>query len=90
MDGVRRNLDPGPPNNTDMYAMTREAIAASGVAFLPQSLNEAIDAFEADPVVRGALGEALATEFVNLKRREWVEYSRSVSPWETARYLEMF
>ena len=41
-------------------------------------------------MVRGALGAALAAEFVALKRMEWIEYSRSVSAWETERYLEMF
>ena len=43
-----------------------------------------------DDVVRGALGDALAQEFIALKRMEWTEYSRSVSGWETDRYLEMF
>jgi glutamine synthetase len=90
MDGVRRKLDPGPPNNTDLYQQSREALDTAGVGLLPQSLGEAIDAFEADPVVRGALGEALAREFATLKRMEWVEYSRDVSGWETRRYLEMF
>ena len=90
MDGVRRKLDPGPANNTNLYASTREAIAAAGIGLLPQNLGEAVTAFEADEVVRAALGEALAVEFATLKRMEWVEYSRSVSAWETDRYLEMF
>ncbi len=90
MDGVRRNLDPGPANNTDLYAATREAIAAAGIRHLPQNLGEAVAALEADDVVRGALGAALAAEFIALKRMEWIEYSRSVSAWETDRYLEMF
>jgi glutamine synthetase len=41
-------------------------------------------------VVRGALGEDLAKEFIRLKRMEWVEYSRHVSDWESRRYLEFF
>jgi len=90
MDGVRRKLDPGAANNTDLYSSSRESIAAAGIGLLPQNLGEAITAFEADDVVRGALGEALAREFITLKRMEWVEYSRSVSAWETDRYLEMF
>jgi hypothetical protein len=57
---------------------------------LPQSLGEAIDAFSADTVLREAVGENLAQEFIKLKRREWIEYSRHVSAWETNRYLEFF
>jgi glutamine synthetase len=90
MDGVRRKLDPGEPNNDDLYTCTGDEIARAGIAILPQNLSEAIDAFEADDVVRASLGEALAREFASLKRMEWIEYSRSVSGWETDRYLEMF
>ena len=57
---------------------------------MPQSLAEAMDALEADEVVQNGLGADLAKEFIELKRMEWVEYSRHVSDWETARYVEMF
>ena len=38
----------------------------------------------------GRFGADLAKEFIELKRMEWVEYSRHVSEWETSRYVEMF
>ena len=44
----------------------------------------------AEPVIRDGLGEGLATEFIRLKRMEWVEYSRHVSEWERDRYVEFF
>jgi len=90
MDGVRRKLDPGKPNNTNLYDYSLDEIRRKGIKLLPQSLADALDAFEADKVVKGALGEELAAEFVTLKRMEWVEYSRQVSDWETRRYLEFF
>jgi glutamine synthetase len=88
MDGIERELDPGEPNNTDLYQLTPAEIKARRVGVLPQTLGEAIDAFEADPVLRDAIGENLAREFIRLKRMEWVEYCRHVSEWETRRYLE--
>ena len=90
LDGVARKLDPGKPNNTNLYDLTPEQVIAQGIPILPQSLNEAIDAFSADKVLRDAVGENLAQEFIKLKRMEWVEYSRHVSAWETNRYLEFF
>ena len=90
MDGVRRKLDPGTPNNSDLYECSRADLKRQGIALLPQNLSEAIDALEADAVVRGALGPELANEFIALKRMEWVEYSRHVSAWETDHYLEAF
>jgi glutamine synthetase len=90
MDGVRRKLNPGKPTNTNLYDYSLEEIARKGIKLLPQSLSEAVDALEEDKVVRGALGEDLAKEFIRLKRMEWVEYSRHVSDWESRRYLEFF
>jgi glutamine synthetase len=90
MDGVRRKLNPGKPTNTNLYDYSLEEIERKGIKLLPQSLTEAIDALEEDKVVRGALGEDLAKEFIRLKRMEWVEYSRHVSDWESKRYLEFF
>jgi glutamine synthetase len=90
MDGVKRKLDPGKPNNTNLYEYSLEEIAKKGIRLLPQSLKEAIDALEEDKVVCGALGADLAKEFIGLKRMEWIEYSRHVSEWESKRYLEFF
>ena len=90
MDGIANKIDPGPPCNDNLYEMSQAQIAERGIGLLPQNLNEAIDAFAADDVVRGSIGEALAEEFIELKRMEWIEYSRHVSDWERKRYLEFF
>ena len=90
LDGIKRKLDPGPANNTNLYELSPEQVAAQGIPILPQNLNEAVDAFAADAVLRAAVGENLSNEFIRLKRMEWVEYSRHVSAWETNRYLEFF
>jgi glutamine synthetase len=90
MDGVERKLDPGAPLNENLYELGLDEIARRGIRLLPQSLHEAMDALDQDEVVKAALGEDLAKEFMSLKRMEWVEYSRQVSSWETNRYLEMF
>jgi glutamine synthetase len=90
LDGIENNLDPGEPLNENIYELSPAELTRRGIGTLPQSLAEAIDALEADEVIKGALGSALAAEFIQLKRMEWVEYSRHVSDWETKRYVEMF
>jgi glutamine synthetase len=90
MDGVRRKLDPGEPNNNDLYRYSPEDIAQHGIGLLPQNLGEALAALDQDTVVKNALGAELAQEFLTLKRMEWIEYSRHVSDWEVNRYLEFF
>ncbi|MEO7241855.1 MAG: type III glutamate--ammonia ligase [Variovorax sp.] len=90
MDGVRNRIDPGAPVNENLYQWSEAQLGERGIAKLPQSLTEALDALEADAVVCAGLGEALAKEFIRLKRMEWVEYSRHVSDWERERYVEFF
>jgi glutamine synthetase len=90
LDGVERELDPGAPNNDNLYEYSQADLEKHGIGLLPQSLKEAIDALETDHVVHEALGPELAKEFVTLKRMEWVEYSRHVSDWELDRYIEFF
>ena len=90
LDGIDRKLDPGPPQNINLYQLSPEELAAKGIKLLPQSLHEAIDALESDAVVCDGLGPELSREFIRLKRMEWTEYSRHVSDWESRRYLEFF
>src|SRR6478735_4470186 len=90
MDGVQKRLHPGKPNNSNLYESTPEELQKLGVGLLPQNLLEAVQALEADEVVREGLGPELAAEFIQLKRMEWTEYARHVSDWETDRYLESF
>lgn len=90
LDGVERKLDPGKPNNDNLYTYSDADLKKHGISVLPQNLKEAIDALAKDKVICDALGEDLCGEFIDLKRREWIEYSRHVSDWEVNRYLEFF
>ena len=90
MDGVERELEAGEPMNINLYSLSPEEREAKGIDILPQNLNEAIDALEADTVLTEAIGKEVMGEFIKLKRDEWIDYSRHVSDWEVARYGEFF
>ncbi len=90
LDGIERKLDPGAECDEDLFALSLSHIGERGIGLLPQSLEEALDALEADAVVRGALGETLSAQFLQLKREEWTEYARHVGDWELARYAAAF
>ena len=89
MDGISRQLDPGEPNLGNLYDLGLEEIARRGIRLFPQSLNEALDELEADPLVLDSLG-AIGPDFAQLKRQEWKDYHRQVSAWEVDRYLTLF
>ncbi len=90
LDGIERELDPGPACTDDLFALSRAAVRERGIALLPQSLEAAIDALEASALMRQTLGSTLHREFVRLKRDEWLACARHVSAWELDRYAAMF
>jgi len=90
LDGVKRELHPGPGHATNLYDFSPAQLKEQGIGVLPQNLNEALDALESNQVIRDALGDGLSSEFLEMKRTEWMEYQRHVSDWEIQRYVEFF
>jgi glutamine synthetase len=70
LDGLERTLDPGEPTLVDPDTLSGAERARRGIRRLPGSLGEALDALERDEVLRAALGETLAREYLTVKRSE--------------------
>lgn len=90
LEGVREAMNPGEPNEDNLYAISDEERSARGIEFLPQTLQEAVAAFAEDPLVEQVLGKELRDEFIKYKTAEWETYHLSVSQWEIKRYSQMF
>ena len=90
LEGVREKIDPGKPNEDNLYAMSDDERRARGIEFLPQTLQEAVSAFAADPLVEKTLGKELRDEFIKYKTQEWESYHLSVSAWEIEQYSHLF
>jgi glutamine synthetase len=88
LDGVRQKLDPGPPTSLDVGQP--DAIAEERAAFLPRSLDRALDALERDEVLAQALGPRLLQGWLRLKRQEWSTFSTAVTDWEQHTYADLF
>jgi glutamine synthetase len=85
-DGLDQSLDPGPPEEGNIY----EAIAAGKpVERIPSTLGEALNALEADPVVRQALPGEMFKVFMDYKRDEWERFIGTVSEWDVKEYLDI-
>lgn len=90
LDGIKRSLDPGEVGT-----------APENVEPLPLTLLHAIDAFDADPVIRASLdaavpddwpagAQSVADYFAKLKRDEFFAWHATVAPWEIDQYLTAF
>lgn len=90
LDGIERKLDPGPPVNKNIFAMSQREKRRHKIDELPADLSTALDFLEKDDVVTAALGEHITENFVRAKRQEWADYLSHVHPWEQERYLHAF
>jgi glutamine synthetase len=90
LDGIRNEIDPGPPLDGDLFELSEAELAL--FARVPGSLEEALDALEADHEFLLA-GNVFTTDlletWIDLKRRSEVESVRlRPHPWEFALYYE--
>jgi glutamine synthetase len=90
LEGVREKIDPGAPNEDNLYTMSDAERRDRKIDFLPQTLQEAVGAFAADPLVEATLGKELRDEFIKYKTNEWDAYHLSISQWEIERYSYLF
>jgi glutamine synthetase len=86
LDGVRRELDPGPPQQGNTYDLLKEGAEIEKV---PDSLGAALEALAADDVIRSAMPGRLYKVFHHYKRDEWERYLAAVTDWEQNEYLEV-
>lgn len=90
LEGIAERIDPGEPQRENMYMKTPEELERLGVKMLPRTLEEAIDAFEADPLTAQVFGPDMHKAWISFKREEWSSYHNHVSDWERERYLKIF
>jgi glutamine synthetase len=90
LEGIREGLDPGSPQEDNLYELDESQLKARGIGYLPRNLEEAVEAFADDPFVGRALGPDLRREFISCKAEEWREYHQQVSPWEIERYARLY
>jgi glutamine synthetase len=86
LDGIKHDMDPGQPNNTNAEADIRVPREQR----IPIHLLEAIEAFSADPLMKETFPPALYNAFLELRRDEWARYCAQISQWETDYYLERY
>ena len=87
LDGIKNKIDPGEAIvGENVWNLPHDERRRRGMILLPQNLMEAVEALEADPVIRAGLGP-IAEEFIKIKKAEWSEFMRLVTPWEVDRYL---
>jgi glutamine synthetase len=82
LDGVERGLEPPEPVEVDPATLDEEERERLGIAPMPGSQAEALDALGADDVLLTALGPVLAQSYLAVRRSEWAVYSEGDEAFE--------
>jgi len=90
LEGIEQKIAPPPELTRNTLHMTGQELLEAGIERLPVSLGVALDAFEADPLMRQTLGGHAYTRYLKVKRDEWDAYSREVHNWELDHYLSIY
>ncbi len=85
-DGIERKIDPGEPEERNIYEAME---AGKQVRKIPMNFGDALDALEADEVVKAALPGDMYRVFMHYKRDEWERYCAQVSEWDVKEYLDV-
>jgi glutamine synthetase len=79
--GLVHNLTPPPAEQQD--CLERQ----STDRHVPDDLNQALNALEADTALAEAVGKQLVAQFAAVKRAEWQKFVSAVTDWERQYYL---
>ena len=84
-DGLDNNLDPGKPEERNIYEAMAEG---KKVKKLPMSLGEALIHLENDEVVQRGLPGEMFRLYHEYKTDEWARFMSTVTDWDKDTYME--
>lgn len=86
LNGIQQQQEPPLALDENLVRYDEGELLRLGVPPLPQTLGDALNALAEDDLIRTALGDYVCDQFLLVKRAEWADYRRYVSPWERERY----
>ena len=87
LDGIKNKIVPPDAMEGNMHLLTPEELEERGIESLPKNLQEAVEEFEKDPLMKEVLGEEVCGKYSMAKKKEWNDYNATVSQWEIDSYL---
>ncbi len=90
LDGINGNCEHYEPVHTNLFRCNRKERENMGIKALPANLEEAIECFEEDEVIKKAMGPHISDKLVEAKKLEWDIYRTQVTEWEINNYLTKY
>jgi len=86
LSGMRKNADPGPHYDIDMY---KDGHTVKDAPKLPLNLLDALREYEKDEELQVALGNSFSSAYLKLKHAEWNNYCNHFTEWERQTTLDI-
>jgi glutamine synthetase len=83
--GIDADLDPGPPADESIGGYD-PTTSTTRLARLPRSLDEALDALQADDTLIDSFDSMLLSRFIDGRRLEAEDFRATVTTWESEHY----
>lgn len=90
LDGIENRIQPPPPCDKNIFALTEEERCADSIGELPRRLDEAVMEMSSSSFVKDVIGEHIFNKYIEAKRKEYSEYSMRISKWEIDSYLKKY
>ena len=86
LEGIKKQIKPPAEVQMNMFSMSGAEKETLGIGQMPESLKDAIEAFEADAFVQSVLGDHICGKLLQAKKKEWQTYRYQVTNWELEEY----
>jgi len=97
VQGIKENLKFLPPEEKDIYEMTKTEMKRKKIETLSKNLKEALEIFKKSKLAKETLGKHIFQKLIQNKEIEWQKYKKAVgkkyekevSPYEIKEYLPL-
>jgi len=97
VQGIKENLKFLPPEEKDIYEMTKTEMKRKKIETLSKNLKEALEIFKKSKLEKETLGKHIFQKLIQNKEIEWQKYKKAVgkkyekevSPYEIKEYLPL-
>lgn len=89
LKGIENNLSPPEPIEKNIYRLTKTEKERYNIDRLPESLGHALAIMKESMLVKETLGEHIYENYVHVKKGQWEDYRKQVTPWEINKYLSL-
>ena len=89
LHGIENKIDPGEPNEVNVFRLSAKEKKKMGINILPESLGQSLHLLRHSELMQEVLGPVAYDAYLTAKTKENERYNKQVSEWELKRYAEV-